>query len=244
MGIKELLLKAVERDLLRMLDVQLAFMIDGPKKHPAVVLAAAKLSFAISKGNTCLLLSDLNPKKDIENKDIWTEIYEEVGYPFCWEKILLTSSSVSRGDFLAPLILSDNRLYTNRMWHYEKNVAEFFNKKNYLTEMDKSKFIPILNDLFTQDQDKSSSTVDYQKAAAAVAVTHRISVISGGPGTGKTTTAVKILIALVYSNFSEDIKIQLAAPTGRAASRLIEAFRSNLHNVRLVSKLSYKKKRF
>lgn len=63
---------------------------------------------------------------------------------------------------------------------------------------------------------------NYQKVAAATALLRRLCVISGGPGTGKTTTVSKLLAALVSS--SEDkLNIKLAAPTGKAAARLTES---------------------
>ncbi|MFA0698691.1 AAA family ATPase, partial [Vibrio sp. 10N.222.49.C9] len=67
-----------------------------------------------------------------------------------------------------------------------------------------------------------SACLNHQKVAAATALTRRFCVISGGPGTGKTTTVSKLLAALVSSSDSE-ITIKLAAPTGKAAARLTES---------------------
>ncbi|GAM65026.1 exodeoxyribonuclease V alpha chain [Vibrio ishigakensis] len=63
---------------------------------------------------------------------------------------------------------------------------------------------------------------NYQKVAAATALLRRLCVISGGPGTGKTTTVSKLLAALVSSS-EEKLNIKLAAPTGKAAARLTES---------------------
>nr|WP_275440631.1 exodeoxyribonuclease V subunit alpha [Vibrio sp. Of7-15] len=71
----------------------------------------------------------------------------------------------------------------------------------------------------------NSACLNWQKVAAAVALTRRFSVISGGPGTGKTTTVTKLLAALVIQAQEQQQvpTIQLVAPTGKAAARLTES---------------------
>lgn len=75
-----------------------------------------------------------------------------------------------------------------------------------------------------------SACVNWQKVAAAVALTRRFAVISGGPGTGKTTTVTKLLAALITQaqqgiSLSDSVLpvIKLVAPTGKAAARLTES---------------------
>ncbi|WP_243974451.1 exodeoxyribonuclease V subunit alpha [Vibrio natriegens] len=69
-----------------------------------------------------------------------------------------------------------------------------------------------------------SACVNWQKVAAAVALTRRFAVISGGPGTGKTTTVTKLLAALIEQAAQEkNLTIKLVAPTGKAAARLTES---------------------
>ena len=67
-----------------------------------------------------------------------------------------------------------------------------------------------------------SACLNWQKTAAAVALTRRFTVISGGPGTGKTTTVTKLLAALI-SQAKQSLTIKLVAPTGKAAARLTES---------------------
>ena len=64
---------------------------------------------------------------------------------------------------------------------------------------------------------------NWQKVACLVAVLKRFCIISGGPGTGKTTTATKIIALLIEQNQKEKLRIFLAAPTGKAAARLKES---------------------
>ncbi len=68
-----------------------------------------------------------------------------------------------------------------------------------------------------------SACFNAQKVAAAMALTRQFSVISGGPGTGKTTTVTKLLAALVSQAQPQELVIKLVAPTGKAAARLTES---------------------
>ena len=70
-----------------------------------------------------------------------------------------------------------------------------------------------------------AACINWQKVAAAVALSRRFAVISGGPGTGKTTTVAKLLAALIEQAQANDQQptIKLVAPTGKAAARLTES---------------------
>lgn len=196
MTMDELLLAAAEQRLLRPLDVQFALMVaqDAP---PAVKLAAALLSRDAGEGHVCLPLSRLNAEEALSGKagEIRDQLLAMAGEPQDWPQLLLSSSAVSRGDEPTPMILCGDRLYLNRMWRNELTVARFFNETNRVLEVDEGRLTATLNELFPATDD-----IDWQKVAAAVALTRRISVISGGPGTGKTTTVAKLLAALIQIN--------------------------------------------
>ena len=180
MTFEQLLLAAVEQRLLRPLDVQFALMV-AQNDPPAVKLAAALLSRDAGEG--------LSGKAG----EIRDRLLAEAGAPEDWPGLLLASSAVSCGDAPAPMILCGDRLYLNRMWRNELTVARFFNEANRVLEMDEARLASTLNALFP-----ATGETDWQKVAAAVALTRRISVISGGPGTGKTTTVAKLLAALIH----------------------------------------------
>jgi exodeoxyribonuclease V alpha subunit len=218
MTMHTLLQDAVEQKLLRPLDAQFAFTVAGDD-DPAVMLAAALLSRDAGEGHVCLPLSQLTQEmSSAKSPALIQALYDEAGRPEEWRERLQASMAVSEGDTATPMILSGDRLYLNRMWCNEQRIADFFARVNQPIQVDEARLKQALDALFPETE-----AINWQKVAAAVALTRRISVISGGPGTGKTTTVAKLLAALVQMAEGERCRISLAAPTGKAAARLTES---------------------
>jgi len=232
MSLSQLLNQAVELKLLSALDGQFAMMV-ASDEQPAVMLAAALLSYDAGEGHVCLPLSRLSPEYLFSGRapELASQLFAAAGNPQDWPRLLLASHAVSDDDSATPIKLINGRLYLNRMWRNELRVADFFGTHNRAIVWDETKVCTILNALFGM-----SEQTDWQKVAAAVALTRRISVISGGPGTGKTTTVAKLLVALVQLSANKPLRIQLAAPTGKAAARLTESLGSSLRQLPLSDK--------
>ena len=124
------------------------------------------------------------------------------------------------GDF-KPLVLDEKfRLYLYRYWLYEKQLTRFIldRVERHPREVDKGLLSEGLKRFFPGDDEK----VNWQGVAAALAVFNQFTVISGGPGTGKTHTVARILALLIDQAKGAGIAIALAAPTGKAAARLTD----------------------
>ena len=133
----------------------------------------------------------------------------------------LAACSPAEDSTLLPLVLEQNRLYLQRYWHYENRltlqIKAIATHHHVVDKVD-----TLLDDYFG----KQTAEIDWQREAARMAVQQNFSIITGGPGTGKTTTVVKIL-AVLQELAQESLHIALAAPTGKAAMRLQESIGFN-----------------
>lgn len=174
----------------------------------AVGLAAALTSSEVGKGHVCL---DLDTAAELLRA-------HDIATPDNWAKKLTASTTVATPGERAPLVLDGERLYLHRYWSYETRVAEALRRlAEPVPEVDAAALKKHVHELFP---DMGGTELDRQALAAVLGATRRLTIISGGPGTGKTTTVLK-LIALVLL-LDPESTVALAAPTGKAAGRLAE----------------------
>lgn len=133
------------------------------------------------------------------------------------EQVLLLASGVAEANPSQanplPLVIEQNRLYLHRYWWYENRLAMQI-KAMAMSIQAVEKLETLLDRYFDE--------IDDQREAAKMAVKQSFCIITGGPGTGKTFTVVKIL-ALLQELAEQPLHIALAAPTGKAAMRLQES---------------------
>ena len=138
-------------------------------------------------------------------------------------KALLATGVVGVGEgALLPLVLdSSSRLYTLRHFNAEQRIASFVSERLHrdlaITAEQLRETLAAVDLLPTAD----SAPQDWQLAAVVAGCSRALTVICGGPGTGKTTTVAKLLSALLHGN--PNLRVAIAAPTGKAAARLGEA---------------------
>ena len=188
-----------------------------PAASPVVLVSAALLCTTLDKGDVCLPLERLARQRPWPEQDFRLPALGD------WQAQLETSSLVGGDGDFAPLILEHGRLYLARYQAYERQLAEqLLLRAADLPAVDEAQLSESLGRLFAFNQQQP----DWQRLAAAQAVRRKLAVISGGPGTGKTTTVVRLLAALLEQPGCEHLAIGLAAPTGKAAARMAEAIRN------------------
>ena len=195
----------------------------SPDWNADIFLAAALVSRATADGNICLELEAAAEPGLLENRDMPDKLH--LPSPTRWRQTLFSSPAVGRPGDKRPLILDDrNRLYLYRYWDYEKKLSHAIKEriKGELEGIDAGELRTSIQQLFPEVENQK---INWQKIAASVAILKRFSVITGGPGSGKTFTITGILALLLASARGKTPNILLAAPTGKAAARLAESIK-------------------
>ena len=247
-----LLERWVERGWLRSLDKAFVGFLHelDPQADPLVLLAAALTSHQLGHGHVCLdLFETLNapdfalslpPEGDLSSGVMLLPSQLLDGLDGAhWCHALAASPLVALavdGSAAAqsrPLVLSGKRLYLRRYWTYERRIDSALRQRLAVQETVSADLPQRLNGLF--DQPPPNGVVDWQKLACALATRGAFSIVTGGPGTGKTTTVVRLLALLQAPAVEQGtaLRIRLAAPTGKAAARLTESISQQVRSLQV-----------
>lgn len=205
------------------LDLHFAGFLDRLASRPSreLALAASLVSRQTGDGHVCLdldhfaggslVLAD-GTRRTCPALGEWLAALEESG---------VAGSPAEK----TPLVLVPPRLYLARYFRYEATLAAFVMERS--VGASGTSLTPALEEgldrLFGSRASAGSTERDWQREAARSALVRRFSVISGGPGTGKTTTVAAVLALFLEARNGDPFHIALAAPTGKAAARLQEA---------------------
>lgn len=201
-------------------DIQFALFIvrNSDYKPKELFWTALFLSHKCAGGHICVNLKSLAKKdyRDIE------ELIPSTLFNFKQLLPLLQSCSVTGkiGEY-TPFILEENLLYFQKYWTYENFIAQSLIKLSKQTRQftNTQDITHLLDKIFPETTDE----INWQRIAASVAMSRQLCIISGGPGTGKTTAVAGIISILATLNKSRPLRIAMAAPTGKAAMRINEA---------------------
>lgn len=147
------------------------------------------------------------------------------------EQLALAENIVGRQGGM-PLVMQGRRLFLGRMWQLERDLAAEICRLAH-PSAEKVDWMQAAQNLHGWFADKGS---EGQRDAAALALLQSFMLITGGPGTGKTTTVAKLL-GLICSNSRQLPRIALAAPTGKAAAHMARALHRALDGFSLPEKI-------
>ncbi|HDR15344.1 MAG TPA: exodeoxyribonuclease V subunit alpha [Desulfobacteraceae bacterium] len=188
-------------------------------ERPEVFVAGAFVSRASSSGHICIDLEALGFSEP-GITDMIPPACRDAGL---WGDILIESGAAAEPGGFAPLVLEKPfRLYLFRYWQYEKDLAESLICR--ARQPAGTGGLPVSPEALAGFRRRRvSSEPDWQRVAACTALLKKLCIISGGPGTGKTTVVGDILSLALSAGEGASPRIALAAPTGKAAVRLQEA---------------------
>ena len=198
-------------------------------EEPAIWPYAYLLSQKLTEGNICISVDDVpdNLNSTPYSKSITAK------------ELISLKQLVSKQDVLTtPFILHNERLYFQRYFKYETSIIHKLNDliaaektvlANRMSQLESQRtLIQSLNTDYKLDNLTPKEKVDWQLVAVTQALLNNFTIITGGPGTGKTTTLAKLLIVL-YA-LEPNAKVALAAPTGKASMRMLESLKSSTLN--------------
>lgn len=221
-----------EAGLLEPVDLHLAATLArlGGESSPDVLLGAALASRAPRHGHVCVDLRRVAEDVPLERADPAEQATLPWPSPDAWIASLGASTVVAPPDAPdddpRPLVLDRFRLYLDRLWRDERFVAAELLRRAVITVDDWGDELGrALDEQFPSDPDAPGT--DLQRRAATMVLSRSLTVVAGGPGTGKTRTLARVIAAL-RRRPGPRLRIALAAPTGKAAARMGEAVHQEL----------------
>lgn len=247
----EILRQWAQHGWLRRLDSATANFLgeQDSRAVPAALVAVAMLAHLEGRGHVCLSLADLvqepqrllawPEKAQPSLQALWSGLPDELDR---WVRALTDSVAVrnlarDQADTGQPFVLGGTEqaplLYLRRYWVYEQQVVQAVKARSALQHpVDQTLARNWLDRLFEQSPEQAADPdrpVQWQKVACALAIRSGLTVITGGPGTGKTYTAARLLaLLLAISDNPTQLRVGLAAPTGKAAARLRQSIDQSL----------------
>ncbi|MBU9555100.1 AAA family ATPase [Burkholderia multivorans] len=177
---------------------------------------AARAAFATSRataaGHVCVSLGALAQRYEATLDDVRAALAASGVVAF---------GTLVRGDERPLIVDRHDHLYLSRYFDYERRLADALVAQAGVARADDALSPERLRENLTRYFGPATGEVDWQRVAAIVALTGRVTIVSGGPGTGKTTTVVGVLACLLDAHPA--LRVALAAPTGKAAQRMQEA---------------------
>lgn len=222
-GVKSGWIETYEQESVRFMEQEFGQLSNAEK------LCVVFTSLFYKSGHTALPLN-LSPKEWAERLDMDEHVQQKLPEETIDITTLQSGNLICKEDELRPFVIEGGRLSYQKIWKQERDILAWF------AEIDESYHTPLITSVHNHELSRlfpdQVEQPDWQKVAVALSIIKPALIISGGPGTGKTTTVARLLV--YQQNVSErPLKIALAAPTGKAAGRMGEALFSELESMGL-----------
>ncbi|RUO48539.1 exodeoxyribonuclease V subunit alpha [Pseudidiomarina donghaiensis] len=231
---------------IRAIDLSLAEQLQQLGEPESVAFMAALTSFQLGQGHPCLELAQLyhNPKttlnlppehaqqESLQACDDPAQVFAaqpQLGHLEQCLTQLQQSAAVNTNN--SPLVLVGSRLYLRRYYDYEQRIKNDLKQRMQTQpKVNTLQLQQVLDALFG-----ATDRISWQRTACAMAMRSLFTIVTGGPGTGKTYTVVRLLATLQkLREQPQPLRIRLAAPTGKAAARMTESISTELENLRAI----------
>ena len=219
-GVTEGWIELYEQELVQYLEARHGKLTDMEK------LIAVFTSLFLKAGHVSLPI-DQSPKEWAGQLDLDSPSGSQLSELPLDRAELAVNRLTGEGDEEKPFILHGDRISILRFFMYEKQIADWIRNRSEVTS-DLPEKLPI--DYFHSLFEGETDSPNWQQVAVAMSMIKPFLIISGGPGTGKTTTVAKILAMKLMSS-QEPLRIALAAPTGKAAGRMAESLHSEIERL-------------
>ncbi|NRD73878.1 exodeoxyribonuclease V subunit alpha [Shewanella sp. VB17] len=221
-------------ELAQLHQVQLRILDEchGTSYSDLFLLICALLSKHLSQQHTCLPIHHIvlnNPMLEQASHCQITLSHDELTAVLAQCPCITTFTSTQANNTLnstpSPMVLEGGSLYLQRYYQFETQICDFLLRlSNSQCTSGSTATKARLDRLFPPLSHDIQPNIDWQKIATATAFSQKLAVITGGPGTGKTTTVTKLLFLLTLES---PMVIRLVAPTGKAAARLSESIKGS-----------------
>lgn len=231
---------------IRAIDLSLAEQLHQLGEPEAVAFMAALTSFQLGQGHPCLELTELYqgpkavlnlppehaPQESLQACDEPAEVFaSHAQLANLAQCVAQLEQSTAVNATNSPLVLVGTRLYLRRYYDYEQRIKNDLQQRmQFQPQVNTEQLQQVLDALFG-----SAERISWQRTACAMAMRSLFTIVTGGPGTGKTYTVVRLLATLQkLREQSQPLRIRLAAPTGKAAARMTESISAELENLRAI----------
>lgn len=221
-GINEGWIEPYERELIRFLESKYG-KLNGQELSVAVFA-----SLFLKAGHVCLPLGR-SPAEWATELDPEGDSHDELSGSAIDENSIGSSAIIGRKEEEKPFVLENGRVSFRRFYRYEKEIADWIASRSGSAGFAVTDYpVSFFESLF----EGTTESPDWQQVAVVLSLIKPFLIISGGPGTGKTTTVAKILGMHLMST-EKPLRIALAAPTGKAAGRMAESLNNEIEKLNL-----------